>query len=222
MPYTSPRLNKLKHYVFDHIQKSDVQDPAHGKDHIMRVYELGMQIGIKEKANLEVLGASLLLHDVIRPTDARSESTHALDSARFAKEILPNFGYSEKEIEDVINAIEKSSRSGGSNQIPETIEAKIVYDADKADGAGKIGIERAKTLWRKRFELEKKPYDERIVARWYLLRAIDILKTQPGFTETGKRILAERGKISIKYCKDVLGDDFNKIIDKELGDKKYY
>ncbi len=215
--YTSKRLENVKGYALAYIKDSGIQDPAHGADHIMRVYDIGMQIGLEEKANLEVLGAAILFHDIIRPNDEKRESDHAIRSANLAKDKLIEFGYSEKEIELVADAIETSSRSGGNYVVPETVEAKILYDADKLDGGGEMGIKRTEALWRKRFESENKPYDDKIVARWYLGRIVDVLKTQPGFTPTAKRMLKERLKVSFSYCQNILGREFDDIMTNSLG-----
>lgn len=215
--YKSERLEKVKNYALTYIESSGIQDLAHGVDHIMRVYDIGMQIGLEEKANLDVLGAAIFFHDIIRPNDERGESDHALHSAKFAEDKLIEFGYSKKEIEFIVDAIATSSRSGGNYEIPETIEAKILYDADKLDGGGEMGIKRTETLWRKRFESEGKPYNEKIVARWYLGRIVDVLKTQPGFTPTAKRMLMERLKVSFSYCRNILGQEFDEIITNGLG-----
>lgn len=217
MAYTSSRLEKLKTYLSESSQKSSDQDPAHlFGDHIMRVYQSGIEIGIEEKANLEILAPALLLHDLIRPTDKKGESDHALRSAEYARKILPNFNYSEDEIDAISNAIVTSSRSGGNYEIPNTLEAKIVYDADKLDGGGEIGIRRAQQLWKKRFELEGKPYQEKTVADWYLGRIVDALKVGL-FTRSAKELMGKRLEVSLRYCEDFLGSEY---VNQKLGDLK--
>lgn len=212
---------QLKKIVYSQIDISSTQDLAHGKDHVQRVYELGMEIGKIEGANLKVLGAALLFHDVIRPTDREGERNHAAASAQFAESALAEFGYLTQEIKEVVEAIITSSRSQKQGPVPSTLVAKIVYDADKLDGAGEVGILRVKTLWKRRFVLENRPYNEKVVAQWYLDRICDVLKVQPGHTEMAREIAKTRIVASLSYCQQVLGADYEKILKEKLTDDIY-
>jgi HD superfamily phosphodiesterase len=222
MNYTSLKIEKLKDYVLNFVENSNIQDPAHGTDHLLRVFEVGMKIGVQEKADLDVLGASLLLHDLVRPSDEKGEANHAILSAELGRKILPDIGFSDQEIDRVVNAIVKASGSGGTFEPPDTLEGKILFDADKLDGVGEIGIRRSNEMWKKRLQLEGKPFDEMLVARWYLGRITGIFNVQPGYTETSRQMGKDGIRMALEYCKGVLGDEFSLIIDKTLGDKKYF
>jgi uncharacterized protein len=124
-------LNQLREEV-------RVQTPpngTHGFEHVERVYETCLHIGHVEDANLEVLLPAALLHDF-----AREEENHAQAGAEKAGQILRRYGEPEGRVEAVTSAISSHSFSG--KKPPETLEAKILSDADKLDALGAIGIYR--------------------------------------------------------------------------------
>ncbi|GIU71637.1 MAG: phosphohydrolase [Candidatus Nitrosocaldaceae archaeon] len=202
-------MNILKEYVYSLID--DKQDPAHMIDHIERVYEIGMLIGREEGADLRILSPALLFHDIIRPTDEEQELDHAIRSAEFAQVILAEFGYNREEIDKIVDAIIKSSTSNAYQSIPNTLESKILFDADKLDGIGEIGVKRVEMLWRRRFAIKNQEYDPKIVARWYLKKIIQVSKIGL-FTNKARELARERILISLNYCKDILKDEYYDII----------
>lgn len=111
---------------------------AHAYDHTWRVYSLAMTIGKKCGANLRVLGAAALLHDVGRPDELVTGVSHAISSGQYAKELLPKAGYSQKEIDAVVEAIRTHRFS--ERLEPTTLEGEIISDADKLDAIGAIGV----------------------------------------------------------------------------------
>ncbi|MFQ5440721.1 MAG: HD domain-containing protein [Nitrosopumilaceae archaeon] len=116
-------------------------DPAHDFNHIMRVYKNAQKLCKKEKANQKLVLSSVLLHDIISysKTDKRSHLSSE-QSAKEAKKILKNFDFTSEEITIISDAIRDHSFSRG--VIPETIEGKILQDADRLDAIGAIGIAR--------------------------------------------------------------------------------
>jgi uncharacterized protein len=115
-------------------------DSTHDFDHVLRVYRLAERIGQAEGADMEVLRTATLLHDIARPDqDAGRVAEHAAEGARRARQILA--GQSAEFIEAVAHAIEAHRFRVG--RPPQTLEAKILYDADKLDAIGAVGIARA-------------------------------------------------------------------------------
>ncbi len=112
--------------------------PTHDFSHVQRVYTLCMKIGKKEKADLEVLKLAALLHDIGR---IKGDEDHEIHSAEIAEKIMDNHGIDEKTKRNVIHCI-KTHRYRNDAK-PETLEAIILYDADKLDAIGAIGICRA-------------------------------------------------------------------------------
>jgi uncharacterized protein len=125
--------------------------PAHDITHVMRVYNLCLELAKYEpKVDLDILRTAALLHDIARTKedkDVRAGFLHvdhaALGAERSAK-ILRELGYSEDKIERVKHCI-ASHRFRGENP-PRTVEAKILSDADKLDVLGATGIARSFTI----------------------------------------------------------------------------
>lgn len=116
---------------------------CHDWDHTLRVYNLAMHIGEIEGADLEVLGIAALLHDIGRPEESKQEHKicHAEIGAVMAEGILQGYGLGQEVIDKIKNCILCHRFSRGHE--PKTKEEKILYDADKLDSIGAIGIARA-------------------------------------------------------------------------------
>lgn len=114
--------------------------PAHDFEHVLRVLALAEKIGAAEGADMEVLRTAALLHDTARGQEEQGIE-HARASAELAKGILGDKGWKRERIERVAQAILSHRFRGG--PAPATLEAKILYDADKLDAMGAIGIARA-------------------------------------------------------------------------------
>jgi len=118
-------------------------DPVHDYAHILRVHRLAERIGRAEGADLEVLLAAVLLHDTAdaAPDSQGDRPTHHLASADFAQRCLTEEGWPDRRIQAVRHCI-RTHRFRGTEK-PQTLEAKILYDCDKLDVTGAIGVVRA-------------------------------------------------------------------------------
>jgi len=112
-------------------------DPVHGFDHVLRVLRLVERIGAAEGADLEVLRAAALLHDVARADELTTGRCHAQAGAERAREILAG----QPKAAAVVEAI-RTHRFRDNNR-PTTLEGQILYDADKLDAIGAVGVARA-------------------------------------------------------------------------------
>lgn len=123
--------------IFSNCRKS------HDLDHTERVLNLCLRIGEQERANLEILKLAAILHDIGREEQDKSHGKlcHAEIGGTMAKEILEKYKYDETIINQVVHCI-KTHRFRKNNP-PQSLEAKILYDADKLDAIGAIGIARA-------------------------------------------------------------------------------
>jgi uncharacterized protein len=131
------RLKKLEEYVKNNIEN----DTAHDFEHIKRVLKNAIKIARKEKVDVRMIIASVLLHDIVSypKSDPRSKNS-SLESAIKARKILKKYYFNSDEIEVIANAIRDHSFSRG--VIPQTLEGKILQDADRLDALGAIGIAR--------------------------------------------------------------------------------
>ncbi|MFZ8907999.1 MAG: HD domain-containing protein [Nitrosopumilaceae archaeon] len=116
-------------------------DSAHDFDHIMRVYKNAQKISKKEKANTKLVLSAVLLHDIVSyPKSDKRSKLSSIKSAEESKKILKKYNFSLDEIQVISDAIRDHSFS--QNKTPQTIEGKILQDADRLDAIGAIGIAR--------------------------------------------------------------------------------
>ncbi|MHB0858667.1 MAG: HD domain-containing protein [Anaerolineae bacterium] len=114
-------------------------DSAHGFDHVLRVWRLAERIGLQEGANMPVLQAAVLLHDVGRPEELRTGTCHAQVSADAARRILSDRPAAL--VEAAVLAI--AEHRFRATLKPSSLEARVLFDADKLDAIGAVGVARA-------------------------------------------------------------------------------
>jgi uncharacterized protein len=116
---------------------------SHDWDHTLRVIRLCKHIGPIENADMTVLLIAACLHDIGRYHQDRSNGQicHAEKGAEMGKDIIQDLPLSDEQKINIIHAI-KTHRFRGNN-VPETTEAKVLFDADKLDAIGAVGIARA-------------------------------------------------------------------------------
>ena len=116
---------------------------SHDWEHTVRVHNLSLHIGRVEGADLDVVGAAAFLHDIARPEQDASKGKicHAAKGAAMASELLRKYPFPDGQRSNIIHCV-RSHRFRESSK-PETLEAKVLYDADKLDSIGAIGIGRA-------------------------------------------------------------------------------
>jgi uncharacterized protein len=189
---------------------------CHAFDHTERVYELCKHIGEKEKANMDILSIAVYLHDIGRIDQDSSNGVvcHAEAGAKRAKRILEKYNLPKEKLDNIIHCI-KTHRFRGGNK-PETLEAKVLYDADKLDSIGAVGIGRlfffasevGAYLHNKDIEVEKtKPYTKDDTAYREFLVKEQYIKDKI-ITKEGKKIAKGRHKFMVDF--------FNRI-NKEVG-----
>ncbi len=138
---------KMSQKISDIIEivKKELSSSAHDLEHTFRVLKLAKRIAEKEgKANMEVIELAALLHDIARvkeDSDKTGNTDHAVLGAEMAGKILSDLEYPKEIVEAVCHAI-RTHRFRGEN-VPKTLEAKILFDADKLDAIGAVGIARA-------------------------------------------------------------------------------
>ncbi len=137
-------------------------DVAHNFDHVLRVLRLAERIGREEGADLEIVRAAALLHDVGRETAESTGLDHAIFAAARAREILADEPGAV--VEAVTHAI-AAHRFRTSPQ-PATLEAQVLFDADKLDAIGAVGVARAFTYGGTQEQRLWAPVESVDVSRW--------------------------------------------------------
>ena len=131
------RLREISHAL------SITEGGSHGPDHSERVLATCCRIGQRMHARLDILVPAALLHDIGRKEESTSRGLlcHASHGAQMAEPILRELGYAMSDIEAICHCIRSHRYRGG--QIPQSLEARILFDADKLDSIGAVGIGRA-------------------------------------------------------------------------------
>jgi uncharacterized protein len=136
-----PTLEQARHWY-------SADDSVHGFDHVQRVYRMAERLALAEGADLEVVQAAALLHDAQDSRAGRDEQeaekrgNHHLRSAEFAAKVLKAEGWPLERIAAVQHCIQ-THRFRDASTAPQTLEAQVLFDADKLDAIGAIGVVRA-------------------------------------------------------------------------------
>lgn len=122
-------------------------DSAHDKEHIYRVLYSALEIAKEERdVDYDILICACLLHDIGRREQFENPSLcHAQVGSEKAYRFLVEHGFEESFAAKVRHCI--LAHRYRNNNVPKTVEARILFDADKLDVTGAIGI--ARTLFYK-------------------------------------------------------------------------
>jgi uncharacterized protein len=119
-------------------------DPVHGWDHVQRVAALADRVAVELGADRQIVQAAAWLHDVAgalpEPGSGQDRAAHERASAERAAEILAAEGWTQARIAEVQHCI-RAHRFRGT-EAAATLEAKVVFDADKLDVLGAMGAAR--------------------------------------------------------------------------------
>lgn len=135
-------MNKDIYLMIEKYMLSCMRDSAHDKEHIYRVLYSALEIAKSERnVNRNVLICACLLHDIGRGEQYADPSLcHAQIGGEKAYTFLLENGFSMEFAEQVKHCIQ--THRYRANNVPQTIEAKILFDADKLDAVGAMGIAR--------------------------------------------------------------------------------
>ena len=133
-------IEQVRHYCAETLADSD---GSHNWEHTLRVYNLCVHIGKVEGADMDVLAISAYMHDIGRSFQDESKGIicHAEKGAEMAEAFLEKTPLAEEKRKNIIHSILAHRFRGGIS--PATLEAKVLFDADKLDSIGAIGIARA-------------------------------------------------------------------------------
>ena len=116
---------------------------SHDWDHTLRVCRLCDHIGKSEGADLRVVRIAAFLHDIGR---SRQDGTsggicHAREGVRLAEPFLQGLPIDGARKRNILHCIASHRYRG--EAVPRTLEARVVFDADKLDAIGAVGVARA-------------------------------------------------------------------------------
>ena len=116
---------------------------SHDWEHTLRVCRLCERIGIVEGVDLDVVLTAAYLHDIgrSRQDDSNGAVCHAEEGARLAGTIVDRLALTASQKKNVLHCI-RSHRFRGVHR-PKSAEAMVLFDADKLDAIGAVGVARA-------------------------------------------------------------------------------
>lgn len=167
-------MEKLERIVKE--KMTAMEGSVHSFDHVKRVFKIATFLAKKEKADLELVQIGALLHDL----GWAVSKLHHETGAELASEILKEINYPLERREKIVRIVSRHPLNF--RDMLETIEEKIVWDADKIDLLGVIGVVRA-FHW-----LGNAPFDSVVERSFRELKTIYPLLN----TETAKKIAKRR------------------------------
>lgn len=135
-------MNKRTYRMLEQFMHSCMEDSAHDTEHIYRVLYNALEIARTEpQADRDVLICAALLHDIGRKKQFENPALcHAEVGGDMAYSFLTEHGFNPCFAEHVRQCIR--THRYRKNRAPESLEAKIIFDADKLDATGAVGIAR--------------------------------------------------------------------------------
>ncbi|MFT2797054.1 MULTISPECIES: HD domain-containing protein [Serratia] len=186
-------------------------DGSHDVAHLHRVWKNSRQISQDEGGDQQILCAAVLLHDCVA-VEKNSPQRHLASrmAAEKASIALASLGWSVGDISKTAHAIEAHSFSAAIP--PQTLEAKILQDADRLDAIGMIGVARCFYIGgRMRSALydaadplaQQRQYDDKRFTLDHF--ETKLFKLQEGFqTEAGRRMAALRTQRMRRFLSELL------------------
>ncbi|MDE6280643.1 MAG: HD domain-containing protein [Oscillospiraceae bacterium] len=135
-------MNKDTYRLIENFMLCSMDDAAHDKEHIYRVLYNALEIAKTENnVDYDVLIAACLLHDIGRKEQFENPALcHAMVGSEKAYQFLLAHGFALCYAEQVKQCIQ--THRYRKNNLTQSVEAKILFDADKLDVAGAIGMAR--------------------------------------------------------------------------------
>ncbi len=198
----SKRESNMLAEVFTEVQARFVgfTDLAHGWEHVYRVYHLSLRIAEQEHADSFIVGMAALLHDIGR-TIQEPKRPHAERSTILATELLAQYDLPHETQQAILHAI--LAHNYRRSIAPATLEARVLYDADRLDSMGASGLMRwAMTLKNKKwsewksyhpddpFAVQRDPDDQHYLLDRFFTKLLVLPEAMT--TETGRAIAQSR------------------------------
>jgi len=211
MNKTNARLQKIADFALAHLNESFQKRSTEAKanldrylagvdyrwQHTLRVAQFGKVIAENETADVELVVAACLLHDIAWfDTTAENSREHGRLGAEQAKPFLESLGYTSQQIENICDCIAAHVMDGN----PSTPEAKIVSDADDVDRYGPYRILQWCISDIGDYEKLAAKLNERIK------RLEHYREENPLFTPTGQQLFAEQLNLQLRFFNEFVGE----------------
>jgi putative nucleotidyltransferase with HDIG domain len=211
MDDANSRIKKIaeyaEEYLFKSYQKRSKADRAnldrylfgasYRWQHTLRVSQFGKVIAENEGADVELVTAACLLHDIAW-FDAKADNSreHGRMGAEKARTVLASLAFTKEQIESICYAI----ASHVDVDQPETLEARILSDADNVDRFGPYRILQWCFPDIEDYEKLTTKLNERI------RRLEQYREENPLFTSTGQQLFAEQLNLQLRFFCEFVGE----------------
>jgi uncharacterized protein len=210
-------MSELVEKVKNHVQEIFHHDSTgHDWFHIERVYLMACHLQSHEGGNKELIELAALLHDI---SDHKMNGGKLNAGGEISFQLLMNFGCDQQLAENVKDIVDGVSFKGAN--VPDSmnsIEGKIVQDADRLDAIGAIGIARAFAYGgskdRPIYSPENKPelhdsFEEYVSSKSHTVNHFYeklLLLKERLHTQTGKKIGTQRHEFMEKYLEQFFNE----------------
>jgi hypothetical protein len=165
--------------------------------HTQRVAQFGKIIAETEGANLEMVVAACLLHDIAWfDVNGENNREHGVLGAKLVHPFLQSLGYPPDQVENICYSI----ASHVTIDNPETLEANIVNDADNVDRYGPYRI----LQWCFSDIDDYEKLTGKLIER--IQRLEQYREKNPLATETGRQLFAEQLHLQILFFSEFVGE----------------
>lgn len=181
-----PKLRKVVAAVKKDFNKSDLT--AHNWEHIWRDTLNAIVIGEAEKANMKIVLPAIVMHDIGFLYGAIGKTHGAIGAQKLPAFLKKhNISYDKVSVAHMAECI-RTHKGSMHNEKPETLEAKVVADADLLEKFGYFGIyQYIRTFTEFDYPLEK------------IIKRNEGMKTLRMETQTGKKLADPGRKLIIDF-----------------------
>lgn len=133
------RLEKIAGFVQARLNEmavrhpSEQNDPVYRWEHTQRVANYGKLLAEAEGADIEVVTAACLLHDVAHFESGQNYKNHGRIGAKISRPFLESLDYTAEQIDNICYSIAVHVDGKSDFEHPETLEARCATDADNID-----------------------------------------------------------------------------------------
>lgn len=184
---------------------------GHDFDHTLRVYKNALKLAEMCGGDLQIISVAAMMHDVGRGEETRTKGAvcHAEIGAVIARRYLEKRGFEDHFIEAVVHCIARHRFRKG--LAPETLEAKILFDADKLDSIGPVGLGRAFLFAGNSGARLHNSKSEALAAEEYSYQDTAYREYLVKLSKVSERMLTEPGKRLALYYTEFMNNFFNEM-----------
>jgi putative nucleotidyltransferase with HDIG domain len=201
------RLRKIKDFVRERRAQTEAQgrgrfsafDFDYRWKHTLRVTQYGRRIAEAENADVEIVMAGCLLHDVSKFDNVEYGLEHGRVSARIARPLLEMLGYTPEQVDHICFAVAVHVDDKADFEHPVTLESKIVSDADNVDRFGAYRL-----LMQFREQVEE--YEQLIAKAEKRIQTLNRYLTEEMSTPTGERLFRRQLNLQITFLEHLVED----------------